>query len=183
MLLVYTAFGETLTPMIVYPYVKPPKSLLAQINPDWTLGLSKSVWMRADLESDFDLIYSDTTPNFNENFGLVKSKLLQMLHEKAEQTSNVSQALTAIVELSTGTSMGKPGPSSSGKTMDRGVQKSKKKTKQYSPSKMALAIRACNTGTLLRTAATKYGVPRSTLRNKVKGISPEIASHQDLTQP
>lgn len=49
MLLVYTAFGETLTPMIVYPYVKPPKSLLAQINPDWTLGLSKSVWMRADV--------------------------------------------------------------------------------------------------------------------------------------
>lgn len=46
---------------------------------------------------------------------------------------------------------------------------------QYSPTKMQLAISACRLGMPVRTASARYKVPRITLRNKVKGISPAVS--------
>ncbi|CAK1586979.1 unnamed protein product [Parnassius mnemosyne] len=48
--------------------------------------------------------------------------------------------------------------------------------KNYTPEQMRRAIEAVKRGEAVSAAASKYGVPRITLRNKVTGISPAVCS-------
>jgi hypothetical protein len=47
-LLVFSADGRTLTPMVVFPFVRPNKAIVDSIPSGWFLGRSESGWMRSD---------------------------------------------------------------------------------------------------------------------------------------
>lgn len=53
----------------------------------------------------------------------------------------------------------------------------KRKLFQYSPHKVGLALGAIRSGMKVSTAAKTYGIPRSTLRNKLSGVAPESSGH------
>lgn len=44
-LLVFTASGETVVPMVVFPYIRPPREIVNSMPPNWFLGRSESGWM------------------------------------------------------------------------------------------------------------------------------------------
>lgn len=47
-LLVFSAAGETLHPMVVFPYVRMPASVVKSIPLDWYIGKTESGWMRCE---------------------------------------------------------------------------------------------------------------------------------------
>lgn len=47
-LIVMTAAGEICPPLVVYPYIRPPKAVVDSMPPDWILGKSETGWMRSD---------------------------------------------------------------------------------------------------------------------------------------
>ena len=44
----FSADGKVLLGMIVYPYQRPPKEVVASVPKPWAIGLSDSGWMRSD---------------------------------------------------------------------------------------------------------------------------------------
>ncbi|KAL1463834.1 hypothetical protein WDU94_015538 [Cyamophila willieti] len=60
-----------------------------------------SGWKNSLFTSDFDVIYKELTLKFPEKFVLVKSKILELLHEKAESQKRADPVLDALVSLST----------------------------------------------------------------------------------
>lgn len=48
-LLVFTAAGDTLQPMVVFPYVRPPSHIIASVPDGWFLGRSETGWMRSEI--------------------------------------------------------------------------------------------------------------------------------------
>lgn len=48
-LLVFSAAGKTAHPMVVFPYIRPPVSVVKSMPPDWFLGKSETGWMRSDI--------------------------------------------------------------------------------------------------------------------------------------
>lgn len=48
-LLVFTASGEVVTPLVVFPYLRPPKEVTASMPPTWYLGRSETGWMRSEV--------------------------------------------------------------------------------------------------------------------------------------
>lgn len=48
-LVTFSADGRLCPPCIVYPYVKPPRSIAESMPPDWFLGKSDTGWMRSDV--------------------------------------------------------------------------------------------------------------------------------------
>lgn len=47
-LIVMTASGEICPPLVVFPYIRPPKAVVDSMPPDWILGKSETGWMRSD---------------------------------------------------------------------------------------------------------------------------------------
>lgn len=47
-LLIFSADGKTIPPMVVFPYIRPPKDIVESMNNEWCLGRSESGWMRAE---------------------------------------------------------------------------------------------------------------------------------------
>lgn len=47
-LLVFSAAGKTAVPMVVFPYIRPPKAVIDSMPSDWILGRSESGWMRSE---------------------------------------------------------------------------------------------------------------------------------------
>lgn len=52
-LVTFTADGRLCPPVVVFPYVKPPKVLVNSVPADWILGKSESGWMRSDIFYEF----------------------------------------------------------------------------------------------------------------------------------
>ncbi|XP_072384649.1 uncharacterized protein [Diabrotica undecimpunctata] len=52
----------------------------------------------------------------------------------------------------------------------------RKEPKKYTAAQMAKALLAAKMGMPVATASKRFGVPRITLRNKLKGISPEVCN-------
>lgn len=48
-LVVFTASGKICPPLIVFPYVRPPKILVDSMPTSWVLGRSESGWMKSDV--------------------------------------------------------------------------------------------------------------------------------------
>lgn len=48
-LVTMTADGRLCPPVVVFPYVKPPKAVVESMPPHWILGKSDSGWMRCDV--------------------------------------------------------------------------------------------------------------------------------------
>ncbi|KAG8186030.1 hypothetical protein JTE90_004450 [Oedothorax gibbosus] len=48
-LLVFSASGKTVTPMVVFPYIRPPKTVVDSMPAGWFLGRSDSGWMKSDV--------------------------------------------------------------------------------------------------------------------------------------
>ncbi|KAG8199511.1 hypothetical protein JTE90_009358 [Oedothorax gibbosus] len=48
-LLVFSASGKTVTPMVVFPYIRLPKTVVDSMPADWFLGRSDSGWMKNDV--------------------------------------------------------------------------------------------------------------------------------------
>ncbi|KAG5872084.1 hypothetical protein JTB14_006430 [Gonioctena quinquepunctata] len=47
-LLVFSADGKTLTPMVVFPFVRPNKAIVDSVPSEWFIGRSESGWMKSD---------------------------------------------------------------------------------------------------------------------------------------
>lgn len=48
-LIVFNADGEICPPLVVFPYVRPPKALINNMPQNWVLGKSDSGWMKGDV--------------------------------------------------------------------------------------------------------------------------------------
>lgn len=48
-LITFTADGRLCPPLVVFPYVKPPKALVDSIPSEWILGKTDSGWMKSDV--------------------------------------------------------------------------------------------------------------------------------------
>lgn len=48
-LLVFSASGDTIYPMVVFPYVRPPAAVVASMPDEWFLGKSESGWMQMEV--------------------------------------------------------------------------------------------------------------------------------------
>jgi hypothetical protein len=48
-LLVFSASGKTVNPMVVFPYVRLPKNIVESMPPSWFLGRSETGWMRSEV--------------------------------------------------------------------------------------------------------------------------------------
>ena len=47
-LLVFSADGKTLTPMVVFPFIRPNKAIIDSVPSGWFIGRSESGWMRSE---------------------------------------------------------------------------------------------------------------------------------------
>ncbi|KAJ8926622.1 hypothetical protein NQ314_020986 [Rhamnusium bicolor] len=48
-LVVFTASGHICPPLVVFPYVRPPKAVIESLPESWVLGKSESGWMKGDI--------------------------------------------------------------------------------------------------------------------------------------
>ncbi|CAH0718999.1 unnamed protein product, partial [Brenthis ino] len=48
-LIVFSADGKICPPLVIFPYVRPPKTLIESMPPTWILGRSESGWMKSDV--------------------------------------------------------------------------------------------------------------------------------------
>ena len=48
-LLFFSANGEVVTPMVVYPYIRLPREIVASVPESWAIGISESGWMKSDV--------------------------------------------------------------------------------------------------------------------------------------
>lgn len=48
-LVVFAADGKICPPLVIFPYVRPPKAIVKNMPPSWVLGKSESGWMRSDV--------------------------------------------------------------------------------------------------------------------------------------
>jgi hypothetical protein len=48
-LLVFSASGKTVNPMVVFPCVRLPKNIVESMPPSWFLGRSETGWMRSEV--------------------------------------------------------------------------------------------------------------------------------------
>ncbi|XP_050681505.1 uncharacterized protein LOC126976946 [Leptidea sinapis] len=58
-LLVFSASGQLCPPLVIFPYVRPPKALVDNMPESWVLGRSESGWMKSDV------FYEYITNDFN----------------------------------------------------------------------------------------------------------------------
>lgn len=58
-LLVFAASGKLCPPLVIFPYVRPPKALVDNMPESWVLGRSESGWMKSDV------FYEYITNDFN----------------------------------------------------------------------------------------------------------------------
>lgn len=49
LLLLFSAAGETLYPMIVFPHIRSTTSVVKSMPPEWFLGNSETSWMRCEV--------------------------------------------------------------------------------------------------------------------------------------
>lgn len=82
-LLVFTANGETLMPMVVFPYVRPPRDVVNSIPPDWFLGCSKSGWMVSEVFYEY---IANGVNNWLENQKIKKPVILFVDGHKSHLT-------------------------------------------------------------------------------------------------
>lgn len=52
-LMVFSANGGIIPPMIVYPYIRPPKVVIQNMPKKWFLGRSETGWMRSDIFCEY----------------------------------------------------------------------------------------------------------------------------------
>lgn len=52
-LFTFSANGGTVTPMVVFPYVRPPKDVIDSVPDSWCIALSESGWMRSETFFEF----------------------------------------------------------------------------------------------------------------------------------
>ncbi|KAI5696630.1 hypothetical protein M8J76_009934 [Diaphorina citri] len=91
-LLVFNAKGETLTPMVVFPYKRPPKAVIESMPLSWTLGISETGWMRSDVF--FEYIANTVNPWLNNN-DVTKPVLLFVDGHKSHLTMELSTFCSA----------------------------------------------------------------------------------------
>lgn len=48
-LIVFNASGDICPPLVVFPYIRPPRAVVDSMPPDWVLGKSDSGWMRSNI--------------------------------------------------------------------------------------------------------------------------------------
>lgn len=48
-LVVFTASGKICHPLVIFPYIRPPRALIDNMPKSWVLGRSESGWMRSDV--------------------------------------------------------------------------------------------------------------------------------------
>lgn len=87
-LLVFNADGQTLTPMVVFPYIRPPKEVINSMNPDWFLGRSETGWMRS--EFFYEYIVNGVNPWLENNI-IKKPVLLFVDGHKSHLTMDLSK--------------------------------------------------------------------------------------------
>lgn len=90
-LVTFNANAQLCPPLVVFPYVRPPKQVVDCMPPEWVLGKSESGWMRADIF--FEYITNDFN-NWVENNGIKKPILLLVDGHK----SHMSMVLSVMCE-------------------------------------------------------------------------------------
>lgn len=86
----FSASGKTVSPMIIYPYKKPPRHVIEAIPDDfdWSVGLSHSGWINSEVFFEF------LSNNFNEyldNNNIVRPVVLFVDGHKSHLTPEVSE--------------------------------------------------------------------------------------------
>nr|CAI5853559.1 unnamed protein product [Callosobruchus analis] len=87
-LIVFTASGKICPPLVVFPYVRPPKALVNNMPPNWVLGRSDSGYMRGDVF--FEYIANDFNEWVTQN-DLKRPILLFIDGHKSHMTMNLSE--------------------------------------------------------------------------------------------
>ncbi|KOB70151.1 Uncharacterized protein OBRU01_15785 [Operophtera brumata] len=90
-LVTFNANAQICPPLVVFPYVRPPKQVVDSMPPEWVLGRSESGWMRGDVF--FEYITNDFN-NWVESNGIKKPILLLVDGHK----SHMSLVLSATCE-------------------------------------------------------------------------------------
>lgn len=87
-LVVFTASGKICPPLVVFPYVRPPKALIDNMPTSWVLGRSESGWMKSDVF--YEYICNSYNTWLTEN-GIKKPVLLFIDGHKSHMTLSLSQ--------------------------------------------------------------------------------------------
>lgn len=64
-LIVFNAAGKICPPLVVFPYVRPPRALIENVPDSWVIGKSDSGWMRGDVF--YEYIANDFNSWLNQN--------------------------------------------------------------------------------------------------------------------
>lgn len=87
-LLVFSADGKTVVPMVVFPYVRPPKEVVNSLPEKWFLGKSETGWMVS--ETFFEYVANGVHSWLNEN-NVQRPILLFIDGHKSHMTMELSQ--------------------------------------------------------------------------------------------
>ncbi|CAG4952208.1 unnamed protein product [Colias eurytheme] len=88
----FNASGEICPLLIVFPYIRPPKSVTDSMPKDWNLGRSESGWMNGDIVFEY-IVNDDFNKWINEN-NIKKTVLLVDVHK----SHIMSLALNSVCE-------------------------------------------------------------------------------------
>ncbi|KAJ8952536.1 hypothetical protein NQ314_007519 [Rhamnusium bicolor] len=89
-LIFFTASGKICPPLILFPYIRPPKALVDSMPSNWVLGRSDSGWMKGDVF--FEYITNDFKQWVTQN-NLKRPILLLIDGHKSHMTLPLSEFL------------------------------------------------------------------------------------------
>lgn len=87
-LLVFTAAGDTLQPMVVFPYVRPPRDVIQSMPDEWFLGRSETGWMRSEIFFEY---VANAVNSWLEKNSVPKPVLLLVDGHKSHLTLELSK--------------------------------------------------------------------------------------------
>lgn len=91
-LIVFSASGKICPPLIVFPYVRPPRAVVESMPQGWVLGKSESGWMKEDVFYEYVVNAFDEWLNKNH---IKRPALLLIDGHKSHMTMALSEACEA----------------------------------------------------------------------------------------
>lgn len=87
-LMIFSAQGDTMNPMIIYPYIRPPKAVIESMDRTWFLGRSDTGWIKSD--TFYEYIANGLEPWLTEK-NISRPVLLFVDGHKTHLTKEISE--------------------------------------------------------------------------------------------
>lgn len=87
-LIVFSASGKLCQPLVIFPYIRPPKAIVNNMPESWVLGRSDSGWMRGDVF--YEYVSNAFNDWLNKN-GIKKPVILFIDGHKSHMTYSLSE--------------------------------------------------------------------------------------------